>query len=55
MLPEKDTEEPYKCPSCGPIKECLLDQIPSTASYFIAIISFFIFGIWSVFIIPLIF
>ncbi|CAD8134594.1 unnamed protein product [Paramecium pentaurelia] len=43
------------CPNCGAARESILEQVPSPASFIISFISLFYFGIWCIFIIPLVF
>lgn len=43
------------CPNCGAARESRLEQVPSPASFVISFVSLFYFGIWCIFIIPLVF
>ncbi|CAD8046112.1 unnamed protein product [Paramecium primaurelia] len=43
------------CPNCGAARESILQQVPSPASFIISFVSLFYFGIWCIFIIPLVF
>ncbi|CAD8051176.1 unnamed protein product [Paramecium sonneborni] len=43
------------CPNCGAARESILEQVPSPASFIISFVSLFYFGIWCIFIIPLVF
>ncbi|CAD8159084.1 unnamed protein product [Paramecium octaurelia] len=49
-----DSTQPV-CPNCGAARESILEQVPSPASFIISFVSLFYFGIWCIFIIPLVF
>lgn len=51
---ESSALDSQACPHCGAAREFVLEQTPSPASYIISVCALFYFGIWSIFIIPLV-